>query len=308
MSNLDRGEEVFEDMPCDICGSDNAEEICCAKRYTNGQPIHVCRECGFVYVKRRRSAQKIADVWSNEIYNTRDTQGGGSDVVYTARIPAVVARLTYVVETVRSVLGTSGKKVCDMGAGEGVFLDLLLQSDRAGGVEVFGIEPSDSNCRMMTGMEIDNFSGTVESYMDSLGDERSRFNLVTILWTLENCRSCRTMMRAAHDCLLPGGHVVVATGSRILTPFKKPLHYYLDATDPDTHAFRFSANTLRGLIESCGFEVVYTNRYIDSDVLCMIGLKSQEAEKSTAAHDDYREVIDFFGRWDRDTQTYFANS
>ena len=56
------------------------------------------------------------------------------------------------------------------------------------------------------------------------------------------------------------------------------------------------------------FEVGYTSRYIDSDALCMIGLKSEKAEKFTAAHDDYREVIDVFNCWDRDTQTHFANS
>ena len=299
-------EEMFQEMPCDICGGSEAAEIPCAVRYTNGQPVHVCEDCGFVYVKRRRSPQRIADVWSREIFDTRGPDGEEVATTYTAQIPAVIARLVYVAETLRTEVGTAGKRVCDIGAGEGVFLNMLRQLPFD--AKVFGVEPSNNNCRLLAEKGIDNFEGTIESYVGSRDEESSQFDLVTIMWTLENCHSCRSMVSGAYDSLVSGGHLLVATGSRILVPFKKPLHYYFSHNDADTHAFRFSVNTLRALLEVCCFEVVFTNHYIDSDVLCMIGRKREGAALSADARDDYRKVLDFFERWDRDTQDCYSNS
>ena len=76
-------ESTYTEFPCDICGSSDAVEIPHVRDYTGGQPIHICTKCGFVYVQQRRSAEAIAEVWSEEIF------GAG----YTAAIPAVRARL-----------------------------------------------------------------------------------------------------------------------------------------------------------------------------------------------------------------------
>ena len=47
-------------FPCDLCGETDAVEVPHCREYTNGQPIHICRRCGFVHVKLRRSAEGIA--------------------------------------------------------------------------------------------------------------------------------------------------------------------------------------------------------------------------------------------------------
>lgn len=276
---------------CDLCGSDDAAEIPEARQYTGGHPIHVCRECGFVYVRRRRSASAIAKSWSDDLFGT----------AYTARIPAIVARLTFVAETIRQQIGLEGKSVCDIGAGEGTFLD-MVRAMRADG---FGIEPSPANGRLMQRLGIAHFSGTIEEYA-ARGDTR-RFDVATILWTLENCQSCLGMLKAARELLKPGGHAVVATGSRILVPFKKPLHYYLGDNAPDTHAFRFSANTLARALCLTGFTVTHVNRYIDHDVLCMIASPAEAATPERLPADDPGAVLDFFRRWHVETAAHYAS-
>lgn len=285
---------TLAEFPCDACGSDRAFEIDCAKEYTKGWPLHACADCGFVYVRRRRPAQAIADSWSDELYGTH----------YTARIPAVVARQTYVAEFAHAAVDFRGKRVCDIGAGEGTFLD-MLRVDRFGALG-FGVEPSAANGRLMDAMGIPNFVGTIEAYRASPAAKPESFDVATVLWTLENCQSCRFMLDAAHDLLAPDGRIVVATGSRILVPFKKPLHYYLGPGDQDTHCFRFSRNSLSAVLANSGFETLAVNRDIDSDILCVVARKAPKGKPLARAKDDPASVLDFFARWHAETKAHYA--
>jgi len=290
---LDVTSEVVVEFPCDLCGCDDAVEIRVARHYMGEGRLHVCRDCGFVYVRRRRSAQAIADEWSDTLYQTK----------YTARIPAIVARQTYVAEFIAGAVGLRGKRVCDIGAGEGLFLDMIR--DARFGAEVFGIEPSAANGRLMAHMGIEHFVGTIEDFAAHRAGRT--FDIAIVMWTLENCQSCLSMLKAARDLLTDDGVVVVSTGSRILVPFKKPLHYYLGANDADTHAFRFSARALARALGLSGFAPVETNRFIDTDYLVMAGRRSDAPPKELPV-DDWREVQAFFERWHDDTQHFYAGT
>jgi SAM-dependent methyltransferase len=281
------------DYPCDICGADDPLELAVARKYTNDQPLHVCRNCGFLYVRTRRGFQAIAAAWSDDLFQSH----------YTARRPYMKARHVFVVDTIADQVGLGNKTLCDVGAGEGQLLELLRSPEY--GANVFGIEPSKANGRLLANAGIPHFVGTIEDYVAS-GNE-AQFDLVTITWALENCESGRRMLDSAWSILKPGGHVVVATGSRILVPFKKPLHYYLGPSPADTNSFRYSANTLRGALAVSHFETVFSNRYIDHDVLMMIGRKVGQNTEVPWDKDDPAAVIDYFDRWDADTQRYFKD-
>ncbi len=281
------------EFPCDLCGSSDAVEVPHCREWLQGA-IHICRGCGFVHAKRRRSSRRIADVWSQEIFGH----------AYTAAIPAVRARLVYVAEFVDSHLGLQGKSLCEIGAGEGHGLELLR--DPRYGASVFGIEPSAANCARLKAAGIDHFAGTIEEYVASCAAGR-QFDVVTIQWTLENCEDCRAMLAAAYRVLTPGGAIVVATGSRLLVPFKKPLHAYFGRLAADAHSFRFSANTLRGLLAVSGFAQAHVNRFIDHDVLCMIGTKAADGVPPPWQGDSYLAVHNFFERWYVDTKIYFPD-
>lgn len=274
-------------FPCDLCGAMDAVEVPHARVYTADQPIHICVTCGFVYVKSRRSAEEIAASWTHEIF------GAG----YTAAYPGVAGRLAYVAEFVDQTVGLRGMSVAEVGAGEGFFLELARERYAA---SVFGIEPSPANCERMAGLGIDCVATTIEQYD---GSRNGSFDLVMVLWTLENCQDLRALLGGARRLLKPGGRIVVATGSRILVPFKKPLWAYLSRNPADTHSFRFSANTIRGALAVAGLETTHLNRYLDTDVLCAIG-SPREADVPWS-HDDYLAVHGFFERWHADTALYF---
>jgi SAM-dependent methyltransferase len=278
------------EFPCDLCGSADAVEVPHARTYTDDQPIHICTSCGFVYVKERRSAEAIAASWTDELF------GAG----YTAAVPGVAGRLAYVAEFVEQTVGLRGRAVAEIGAGEGFFLELARDHYRA---DVFGIEPSLANCERMRGRRIDCVDTTIERYD---GARDATFDLVMVLWTLENCQDLRVLLGGARRLLNDGGHVVVATGSRLLAPFKKPLWAYLSRYPADTHAFRFSASTLQGALAVSGFEMRHLNRHLDSDVLCAIG---GAADGDIAwPRDDYLAVHNFFERWHADTALYFPST
>lgn len=277
-------------FPCDLCGATDAVEVPHARAYTDDQPIHICTSCGFVYVRERRSAEAIAASWTDEIF------GAG----YTAAVPGVVGRLAYVAEFVEQSVGLRGRAVAEIGAGEGFFLELARDGYNA---SVFGIEPSPANCERMRAHSIDCVAATIEQYD---GARDGTFDLVMVLWTLENCQDLRALLGGARRLLKPGGHVVVGTGSRILVPFKKPLWAYLSRNAADTHAFRFSASTLQGALAVSGFATAHVNRFLDNDVLCAIG-RPEEGDLPWP-HDDYLAVHGFFERWHADTALYYPSA
>ncbi len=113
------------------------------------------------------------------------------------------------------------------------------------------------------------------------------------------------MIQLAYDLLKPGGTLIVAEGSRILVPFRKPLNLYFSSLPVDLHPYHFSANTLSGLLSVVGFVDRKFNRYIDSEYLCILGTKPIDiAEETVIVVDESEQVLDFFARWDRETQYY----
>jgi 2-polyprenyl-3-methyl-5-hydroxy-6-metoxy-1,4-benzoquinol methylase len=296
-------------FPCDICGSEDATEIVEGRLYNDGTPIHVCCSCGFVYCRERRSAQAIADSWSNDIYGAADGDeeghgelDPGAMVNYSALTPYVKARHGFVLEMISRNIGLKDRTLCDIGAGQGEFLDAAR---REYGASVFGVEPSGKNCSRLAAKGIDHFNGIIEDYEVPAS---GKFDVATIVWTLENCQSCRNMVQAANAAVKDGGHLVIATGSRILVPFKKPLHYFFNPEMPqDTHPFFISYNCLKGLMATCGFEMIEVNRFIDSDYLVMIGRKTDRDLSNEWEKDDYRKVIDFFNRWHEDTSKFYMD-
>lgn len=236
--------------------------------------------CGFVYVRERRSSAEIAKAWD-------DIWGGG----YSSEWPAVQARLFYVAEYLHQLIDLEGKSICDIGAGEGTFMDMCRERLAF----PFGIEPDRNNCRMLAAKGHSYFTGTVEDYTPT-----HQFDLVTLNWTLENTGDCIGVLRKAREFLKPDGHICVATGSRILVPFKKPLHTYFSSNPPDLHCFRFSAVTLEAILAKAGFGFQKKNDYDVNDWLVMTAKPANSIFDQNCWPDNPAEVLAFFERWERE--------
>lgn len=293
-------DQTFTLYPCDLCGSADLAEIPVAPHYMDGRPLHVCRNCGFIQAAYRRTPEALQKMWAEEIYRADDARV--SDKTYTARIPAVIARQTFAVEFLAENVDIKGMSLVDIGAGEGQFLEMLTAPRFA--MDVFGIEPSADNCSILDELGFANFHGTMEDF--AAAGTSQTFDVASLVWTLENCQSASGVLAAAHNVVKPGGYLLMATGSRILMPFKKPLQYYL-GPNVDAHPFHFSANALTSLMHKAGFQVIAHNRFIDSDYLVLIGKRVESSEGLALPTDDWRDIVDFFDRWHRETQTHFAD-
>lgn len=284
---------------CDLCNASDSAEIEEARTYTGGQPLHVCKSCGLVYAKERRSEEAIAESWTQTIFGANPTAA----VPYTAHVPWMTARLVFVAEFLHQSIGLKGKAVADIGAGEGVFLDIIRREEY--GAIPFGIEPSAENCALLTKLDIPSYNGPIGAFAASPEAKKRSFDVVTMMWTMECSRSPRQMLDIAYGLLKPGGHVFVGTGSRILVPFKKPLHMFLSKNPLDTHPVHFSYRTLRGIMATAGFEMAHVNRFIDNDLLFMIGKKTDRSRAISWDKDDWTKVKDFFARWHKETQDHY---
>jgi hypothetical protein len=279
----------FELKPCDLCGSTEAIEVPHCRDYTGNQIIHICKKCGLVYVPYRRSYEEVAKAWTEEMFASSVT-----NVSYTAHNPWMMGRLTAVTEFIDEKIGLKGKTVFDIGGGEGVFLDMA----RKKGAKVFGIEPSKKNCNEMKSNKIDCFEGTIEEYK---GKEKA--DIATMMWTFECCQNPNAMLKRANEILKDNGYIVWAGGSRILVPFKKPLHLYFNDAPLDVHPLHPSFNAIRGLFAKHGFKVVHHNRFIDNDIMIVIGQKVKDKDIPWQC-DDYLKVEDFFKRWHKESLNY----
>jgi len=294
MNEIDKvdGYNQYKSHVCDLCGHDQPIEIPNCRLYTGNQPIHVCGNCGFVYVRNRRSSEEIARVWSDQIYGD----------LYTAiKNPAMISRQTFVAEFLAKNVAISGKNICDIGAGEGFFLNYLRDEYK---VKPFGIEPSNHNSALLSDQCIPNFEGTAEQFIKSSNGRGYKADIVSIMWTLENCQSCLDMLNVANEILPIGGKLIVATGSRILVPFKKPLFKYFSKNPADSHSFRFSANAIKTALAKTHFKTIHINSYVDNDILCVIAKKVSPEEELKPIKDMPLEVINFFERWHHESVHY----
>lgn len=231
--------------PCDLCQSNEGTEI--------HPGVLVCSNCGFVYVPGRRDPAAIARAWS-EVY---------ASGAYDPSWPGVRARLFYVAEWLDQNYGLAGKSVLDIGAGRGFFLEEV----RRRGAHPVGLEPDVTNAQMIASKDIACFKGAIEDNF-YIG----QYDIVTILWTLENTGDCIAMLKWAKRHLNPGGCVAVATGSRLMVPPRKPWSRYVGTLDADLHCFRFSVATLARALLLADFDCTIVNDFEQNDVLLMIGV------------------------------------
>ena len=127
--------------------------------YTKSE-VNICKFSGLVTVIKRRDDQKIAKEWSNKIFSDKF-----SKTKYTSNIPAVIARQTYVLETLKKLTKLNDKFVCDIGAGQGQFLDLVKKNFPK--AKTFGIEPSKKNSIILKRKGHKNFCGTIQNFAKS---------------------------------------------------------------------------------------------------------------------------------------------
>jgi len=236
------------------------------------------------------SANDVAKYWSDKIFPDK------SEASYSAYNPFAQARLFYVVQTIAQYLKfneNSNLHWCDFATGEGVLLSLLRNNYPK--LRISGTEHSSTLVESLNSNGFDVQIKTLGIQASMLNKEQ--FDISTLTWTLANAIDPLACLRDVVDNTKTGGYVCVAESSRILVPFRKSLNDYFSKTFPaDLHPSNFSTNTLKLLMQLAGLEIVFVNRYFDSDVLLVIGKKvSHKVEPKF--FDDQMQVVEFMREW-----------
>ena len=248
--------------------SDKAIPLDFLEKYLpTGDSIHVNPITGFVTSSRSMSAENVAKYWSEIIFPNK------SEESYSAYNPFAQARLFYVMQSIAKFLNFNKEtniRICDFATGEGVLLNLLRNNYPK--LKISGTEHSSALVELLR-------SNGFDVYIKTLGIQTSmsnkeQFDISTLTWTLANAIDPLACLRDVVEDTKTGGYVCVAESSRILVPFRKSLSDYFSKTLPaDLHPSNFSANTLKLLMQLAGLEIVFINRYFDSDVLLIMGKK-----------------------------------
>lgn len=262
-----------------------------------GDKIFVNPISGFVTSQRQMSATEVAEYWSDSVFPDRSTES------YSAYYPFAQARLFYVMQTIVQFLKlnlNSNLHWCDFATGEGVLLNLIRHHYPQ--LKICGTEHSP---RLVESLKSNRF----EVQIKTLGMQKSKsnseqFDISTLTWTLANAIDPLACLQDVVENTKTGGYVCVAESSRILVPFKKSLSDYFSKSFPaDLHPSNFSANTLKLLMQIAGLEIIFVNRYFDSDVLLIIG-KKVDYQVEPKFFDDQMEVVDFMKKWALATEVF----
>ncbi|GEM_PF-843568 len=284
------GKELEE---CELCGCEESSEIPYIREYTKDVPFHICKGCGFVYYKFRRTPQELAEYWENEMYNKGN---------YVARNPYFKARHTYAAEFIDMHLDLNGKKVTDIGAGDGQFLEFIKKY----GAKGFGIDSSLTNEKIMNENEIENYCGTIEDYANDIIENenfKADSDIATIIWTLQNSQSATDMLNSTYDVLKEDGYVYLQLSIRVLNPFNKPMGLYFAINQPgDVQPYIFSIRSLQGFLAKAGFEIKFTNNYWDQEIINIIAQKVPKTETVSWEKDNFDDVVNYFIRWHNESK------
>lgn len=264
-----------------------------------GNKIFVQPLTGFVTSERLMSDEEVVSYWSNQIFPDKSIES------YSAHFPFAQSRLLYVIETIALFAGLDAQAEHswgDFATGEGVLLELL--ATKFPHLRLSATEHSEDLVAKLQGK---GFAVQQRSLgKTNKGTSSGEVDIATLTWTLANSIDPFAVLSDVVSSTKEGGLVCIAESSRILVPFRKSLKDYFSNTMPaDLHPSNFSSSTLRCLMQICGLEICYTNRFFDSDVLLVIGRKVAKTIEPSFT-DNQMRVVEFFQEWDKQTR-YFES-
>ena len=223
-------------VPCRICGRTHEEFFCESTDYITGEIFRVvrCTGCGLIYVNPQPPADEIVRYYPQTHQSSAPAAYERSDARPRIKL-------------VSSLFGGTPGRILDMGCGKG----LLLAGLQKTGWEVFGTELSEVSAQIAGSAGITVYNLPVEE----CPFEPESFDVVTLYHSLEHMINPQKTLTAVHRLLRPGGFLVVEVpniGSWYAGTFGIEWFHF----DVPRHLYHFNQQTLRRMLEACGFLVV----------------------------------------------------
>lgn len=249
----ERVEKEVEYVTCNLCGSDDAEEMfpstldgrtsaipeiaafsCTNSTYGIHLPIVRCRVCGLVYTNPRREARAIRDTYEQVVDITYLQESRGRELTFGRHLRALEA----------IVAPTNNRRLLDIGCYTGVFLEIA----EGRGWQTWGVEPSHwaANEARQRGLRV--FTGTLAE----AGFSDGHFDVVTMWDVIEHLTVPLDDLREIHRVLKPWGLLCIH-----ILDIESPIARIMGQRWPwlmEMHLYYFSQQTLFRMLEQGGFQ------------------------------------------------------
>jgi 2-polyprenyl-3-methyl-5-hydroxy-6-metoxy-1,4-benzoquinol methylase len=223
---------------CPLCGSKKSVE----EFSKCGIPLVKCEECDVRF--NRRMPADLNDVYQDPGYLVYTKESTEEHYSYRReRFGRERLRLL-----ARHCGELSGKRLLDVGCGDGYFLSVAKES----GLDCVGAEFSEK-LRRFTEEKV-----KVPVYANRLSEFPDRgFDVITIFDVIEHIETPVPFLREAADLLNGGGHILVYTPN--FDSFSvRVMKEYSSIVDPKEHLALYTSRSLRYLGEQVGLRVVHT--------------------------------------------------
>lgn len=266
-------EYILEIPNCELCGSDNNYTIydkveILSKRPLmgsfildkNNNMIHgrnvVCVDCGLVYISPRMTRETLDKFYENEYRNIYNAHNDTKNIHSVNAINILKAT---------NVIGT----LIDIGCNDGSLLEMYNKETN---VYCEGVEKGNSIC--------DKFK-----IHNDIDDVTNKFDIITMLNTLEHLYSPREVLFKLRDVLTDNGHVLISVPNL----YNNTLNIHIDGFFSNAHIYNFSAKTLSELMMECGYKIkniFYINENMGNKIY-LLATKNKSFNKDS--------IIQYFG-------------
>jgi len=231
---------------------------------TNGFDVIECANCGFKHVYPLPTDEQIENAYRHEYYSDDkplylEKVQEDSDwwrQVYEERF-----------EIFEKHLDTDQRNLLDIGSGPG----LLLMTAKSRGWVAKGIEPNIKAAQYSQGLglDVENIFFNEDSF-STLG----KFDVINMGEVLEHIPHPFELLQLARKCLNKNGLICIVVPNDF-NPFQLILHEHLGYSPwwvaPPHHINYFSFKTLRTLLKTIGYEVIYEESTFPIDLFLLMG-------------------------------------
>ncbi len=231
--------DKFENVNCDLCGSDNTINLYSSKQHGDGSigsvdiKIVMCKECNFIYQNPQLSSETLTNHYkrnsSGDIFRLtqKETRAG----------ILLDERKQFIEETI-SLLNI--KNICDIGGGSGELISSLEMPEK---VKRFLIEPSNAIYKNK-----DHKVLKINKRIEDIHDiELPKFNFLMCISTLEHLKNPLSVLHNFNKLLSADGFLLIEVPNS-LKPYAQYAEYFTYE-----HVNHFTYKTLIAFLSKAGF-------------------------------------------------------
>lgn len=185
--------QLFEDVICDLCKSNNHKEVYNSFQYSNSFgkiniKIVVCQECGFIYQNPQLTTKALDEHYSNNSSGNVFREPMQNSLEFEER-------KNFLIDIINEF---NIKNICDVGGGKGEFLSFLNINSE---VEKILIEPSDAILE-----NIDTDIIKIQKKIEDL-DSNMKFQLIMCINSFEHFKSPMSVFEKISNILENDGFI-----------------------------------------------------------------------------------------------------